>query len=195
MLRLWVWRWVKYMTINILTSEYKKDLEREMKKRSIVIGMLVGMALLLCAGILFSGLYMYAQVNYSIAEASLQSLLNQDENQEYRDITQRIQGIHNITRKASLAFHQMQLSPMISYLQDQTAQEITLQEIHIVSPQENIPGSLFVRGVADTREDLLFFIQTVKNNPLFIDVIVPVSHFVVGTDVTFSLSATLAEVQ
>jgi hypothetical protein len=183
------------MTINILTPEYKKNIEREMRKRSVVIIMLVGMALVLCAGILFSGLYMYARVNYSIAEASLQSLLTQDENQEYRDITKRIRGVNTITKKASLAFHQMQLSHIVSSLQDQTAQEITLQEIRVVSAQEDAPGSLFVRGIANTREDLLFFVQALKNNPLFVDVIVPVSHFVAGTDVTFSLSATLAELQ
>ncbi|MCF7831386.1 MAG: hypothetical protein K9M36_00675 [Candidatus Pacebacteria bacterium] len=183
------------MTINILTTEYKKQIDREMKKRSVMIVLYMGMALLLCAGILFSGLYMYARVNYSIAEASLQTLLDQDENQEYRDIVKRIRDVNTKTKKALVTFQQPTISDIVIVLGEKASAGIALQEIRIVQSTEDNPGTVFMRGIAQTREDLLFFIQTIKNHPAFLDVVVPVSHFVAGNDVTFSLSAILAEPQ
>jgi len=181
------------MTINILTTEYKKEIEREMKKRSSVIVLYMGMALLLCAGVLFSGLYIYARVNHSIAQASLQTLLDQDENQEYHDIVKKIRDVNTKTKKALVVFQQPVISDIIVLVYEKASSEIVLQEIRIIQSKEDNPGTIFIRGIAKTREDLLFFIQTIKNHPAFVDVVIPISHFVAGNDVTFSLSAVLTE--
>jgi hypothetical protein len=183
------------MSLNILTPEYKKKIYTDMRKRSVVVIIMAGMALIVCAGILFSGLYMFVQVEYSIAGSSLSLLVEQDENQEYRETTERIRSVNTRVREASTAFTMGALSDIISLLYNSTPSEIKIEEIRVKQKTKDAHGTLNVRGIATTREDLLFFVQTMKNNPAFSEVIVPVSHFVSGRDVTFSLSAEFIDVQ
>ena len=44
-----------------------------------------------------------------------------------------------------------------------------------------------IGGYADTREDLLAFVDLLRNNPSFSDVTVPVSQLVVEENATFSI--------
>lgn len=63
-------------------------------------------------------------------------------------------------------------------------------KINQISYEKNFLNekSIYVQGNAPSRERLLVFRQMLENNPLFSEIDLPISNFIKGTNISFSLS-------
>lgn len=64
---------------------------------------------------------------------------------------------------------------------------ISIKTISFTRGGEGMRAAVGIGGSADTREDLLAFVDLLRNNPSFSDVTVPVSQLVVEENATFSI--------
>jgi len=109
-------------------------------------------------------------------------------NNKYTSKSQQIQIINKLTQRLNLVQQQHHnITPLIVDITFSTPEEIILTSLNINYNQKTVAFS----GIADTRQSLLDFQETLKNNPLYIHVESPVSDLTKKENIAFNISVNL----
>lgn len=174
--------------LNILPSEEKKKILTEYRMRLAIVGVFAVAALVLASLILLVPSYMLAVSKYNFVAGELARLEQKQSGagQEKEVSTQ----IKEINKKISLFLGNEKMVK-------QTPSEVVLGVIAAKEPAVKVQSILYdikpdlerivLAGKANDRDSLARFIETLKKDPSFSKVDLPIGSYVKSTNIDFTL--------
>ncbi|MFA6585999.1 MAG: hypothetical protein WCS86_02450 [Candidatus Paceibacterota bacterium] len=175
--------------INLIPNEEKKEMSRDFYLRLITVSFsMIGISFFI-ASILILPSYFLSSVEENAINAKLELQKNEpipvpDQGTliTINDLKGKLGLIENI-QKSKIIFSQRIINEII-------LKKIPSIKITNISYQNNLPTNekINISGRAPNREVLLSFRRALENNIAFSKVDLPISNFVKGSDIRFSLS-------
>ena len=107
-----------------------------------------------------------------------------DAYERFRDAVETLnERVRLVNAYSDSAFSKIFFESLLS----ESVSGISIKTISFTRGGEGMRAAVGIGGSADTREDLLAFVDLLRNNPSFSDVTVPVSQLVVEENATFSI--------
>jgi Tfp pilus assembly protein PilN len=175
--------------INLIPIEERKEVRKDFYYRLLIVflGMLVFVMIISLLAILPT--YFISLEN----KISMSQRLEKQKNEIMPEIDQKsLVAIKELdtrlallekSRKNKYVFSEMVVNELLS---DKVA-GIKIKSISYEN-DSSVGGRINLTGLSENREQLLLFRRTLENNPSFKDVDLPISNFVKGRDIQFSLS-------
>ena len=181
--------------INLLSIEEKKRIARDARFRIFIVYFYVIGFCFLIAGISLSPVYILASVQENLANqrwAAVQQLPVSQPDKEtmaaIKDINTKISVIQEIEKSKFLV-----LENAFDEVVKQKMPDIKLSSISF-SKDADGKRQITLEGLAPNRERLLLFRQALEADTHFASVDLPISNFVKGANINFTLSLTLAAI-
>ncbi len=173
--------------INLLPFEEKKKIRAEYRLRLGAIVSLATALLLLSSLVLLSLVYLLTLSKYQFASERFVKLESeQGKTGQEKDINARIGETNkkvNIFLKEDK--DQALFSEIIMKIIETKGTAIKLQNMFYESSPER--KRLVISGRADDRDNLALFMETLKKDPFFTTVDIPISSYIKSTDIDFSV--------
>lgn len=172
--------------INLLPTQKKKDVRMlyriQMVTAASVFFAALGLFSVAAAGVAYWGTHMEYQVVQKWVEVAKKG----EEAAHVEQITEELDDMNTILHLLSHTFEPHRLLSQRIFVRIADLREGVV--IHGLSYERKEDGGMVhVRGVADTREDLVFFARALETDG-FAGVDIPVGSFVSESDIEFSLT-------
>lgn len=176
------------METNLLPQSEKSFLRAEKLFRVIIVAVIIGLlGLGTVAGFLF-GMRLLVQIHEESVKKQLTVLQTAIQESASGQINQKISDLNKTTTFLDKNFAQQSMwSPMLLKFLNTVPTGININEL----VGNSLDLELRIKGIATTRDNLLEFQETLKNEPLFTEVNAPLSNIVTKEDVPFEIVATI----
>lgn len=170
----------------LIPDEINKDLKKEYKFRffTTVCFMLSLMIIINLAFVSSSYLLLYL---YEKAYVTNGSGSNNESIKLYEQITQKIEELYVLSGKINQVNQKSDLH-LVENLFINPPRGISIQALEMTSDSQ-----MTIRGIADTREDILVFQNIMKQNPVFKDFSIPIESLARQKDIAFNVTLTYYE--
>lgn len=174
---------------NVLPPEYKEKITTEYRLRLLAVGLLLGgIALAITAAFLVPS-YLLLRSHLSTTQdniARVQEAFQQESGGRY---TQVLSDTKQQLSAASLHGRTTKIGAMFKEVLDRQSQGVSITRFAYTDEEK----TLVISGVADTRDALLGFEESLATSQLFAEVDLPVSSLADQTDVAFNLDLRLSD--
>lgn len=169
--------------INLLPKSVKKELNQK-----IILAAIKNISGLILVAIIFIGIILLCakivslnNFNAAVEQITLISKEYGGINQEIRKVNEKIISISEI-QKEYIIWSDF-LKKFIPLIPD----NVVINYLSISKPSKNI----FLKGIAETRDDLLTLKENFQSSPLFSKVEIPISYFLSRQNINFEISLTV----
>jgi len=179
--------------LNLLIREDRHLLRKEYLLRlSLVVIFFVGVTLFIW-GVVISSLYIQLRVEEGVVKDELEVIKNSSDSQNLKELT-------NLNKNIGDKFNEINI---LNFTQEDIIREIILNNkeginISLISntfnkEEKEYFARIEMRGVANTRSDLVEYQQSLESSELFSDVDVPFSSFAQNSEIPFTVNITSVE--
>jgi hypothetical protein len=179
--------------INLIPNEEKKKKVKDFYFRLFVVFFMVLGFSTIVASVAIMPAYFLSSVKKNLAHDLLEDekkgatpVPNQQIQATVEDLNTKLKLVDKVTQNNFLVSRDVVNEIILKKMPDIKIIEIVYEN---VSAEER---SITIRGTARDRERLLLFRKALEDNPAFSKVDLPISNFIRGSDIIFSLSLTPA---
>jgi hypothetical protein len=179
--------------LNLLIREDRHWLRREYLLRfALVVTFFIG-ATLFIWGVVISSLYIQLRVEEGIVKSELEAIKNSSDSQSLKELT-------DLNKNVGDKFKEINI---LNFTQEDIIREIILNNreginISLISntfddEEKKYFARIEMRGVANTRSDLVEYQQSLESSELFNVVDIPFSSFAQNSEIPFTVNITSVE--
>ncbi len=172
--------------INLISQEVKKEVATQYFLRLGTVSLLIIAAFLFLGFVLLIPSYFVANEREATEHIRAEDLRSTQAFQENKELGAFVDStkkqLRIVNRVPSIVISEQFVQPVLDHVYADTS---SVKLDHINYTDTDGVGLINIRGTADARDDLLTFIETLKQDELFSKVEVPVSSFVQNTDINF----------
>ncbi|HYC83449.1 MAG TPA: PilN domain-containing protein [Candidatus Paceibacterota bacterium] len=175
---------------NLLAFEDRQTIRREYRRRRLLVGLSLAVALIASAVVLLAAIYGTAAIKLSVQGGISASgaSLEAEEQTSLKESSDAVQ-------RALAAFKNLEeFEPSLLFKEiiDSKPEGISLASFSYteVSSDQRV---VVIEGIAATRKSLIAFIDTLEANPKFASVVSPLSNVIKDVDAPFSITLSLAK--
>lgn len=174
--------------INLLPQEQKKALQRYATIRFIVVILLFVCFLTIVATLFLVPVYVFIDSKAKLAQTQLAQITTTEGFKNDETLSEIIGDINKRLNVIGLDKKDVVISDVIimPLLQAKPA-TLTLTEIFVAKNEEGI-FAVQIGGIAPNRESLQGFVASLEKVSTFINVTLPISNYVKGTDIAYTIN-------
>lgn len=170
----------------IIPEEANKVLKKEYTLRFFSV-LFFALFVVICLSLAFvSSTYLLLYL-YEKAYVTNNSNAKNETTQLYQQVTQKTEDLYLLSSKITVD-KKMSAVDVAQKIFENRGEGITIQSIEMLSDSK-----ITLRGVANTRDDILSFQNRMQQNPMFKDFSIPVESLARQKDVSFNLTFTYYE--
>jgi hypothetical protein len=177
--------------LHLLTEEHRKKVVSEYKKRVTIIFLIgflviltISFACLMPTYFMSHGRYQEVLIKKQSLDAQTSVKLDDSSSQSVRDMVSSVEALHIFDSDKSL-------SAIIGDIVSHKPNGVQVKAV-VINPAQDTSVVIDVGGVAQNRSSLVLFSDSLKADPLFTQVSVPLSNFAKEKDITFSMKILVA---
>ena len=171
------------LTLNIISQELKKEIKLkaifQLLKKSLSI--LIIIISIYAIVILIAKLILQIHFVRTIQETTLVTKSTENYSKKVKDIDKQLNYIGNIQNEA------IDWSYLVEYIAQNTKDDIKFSQIKLDKENETV----YLRGKADTRENLLLLKETLDDSTYFSDIEFPIQNLLEKNNINFDIRAKL----
>lgn len=177
--------------LRLLLEQQKKDIKRDYQTRFVVVLLLLVLAVVFfwIISLVPSFVLIYFEER-AIKESSSEIL----EDSLLEDGTPVDEYVRDINNKIKLLnTPEFPVTKLIGEVVSRQVRSVSINTFEFKSEENK--GTIFVSGIANNRESLVDFSNSLQESELFESIDVPFSNFAKSTDIPFTLTINLKEIQ
>ena len=174
--------------LNLLKRKDRYWVKKEYLMRvAVVLFSFVSVSLIILGAILFS-FYAVVESNVKVAENDLNKIKDSTNNKHIDDLLDINNVVdQKISQFYSYQFNQSDIVERVVRVEDEVeGVESSLIDVSVKEGDESVYAEIEIRGLAETRDDLVAYQSSMKDNEFFDSVDIPLGSFAKNNNISFT---------
>lgn len=169
--------------LNLILQKDRKKTRAEYFSRFLNVFFMFSLLSMIVAAVLVFSVNIIVMAENKVATDRLNSVINQENinaRNELKELVRRVQS-----EMRMLSAEETEYSKIIAYIVDMQPEDLNINTIEMKRGEESV--GIEVLGVANTRESLVNFSNSLKSVPSFVEVDMPLSNLTQDTSISFDV--------
>jgi hypothetical protein len=174
---------------NVLPQSYKRKIKKEFRLRFFIVILSLLNILVMIAGVLLIPSFVMSRSVHATLTGILASAPHESQEKTVSSVSAEVKAISNKLSYVSKNFNNsVRITRTLEVLDGVKTSGVTISSLHINTKDKTIT----VSGDADTRSNLIQFVDGLKAESYFSNINLPVSNLVEQTNLKFNLTFNLS---